>query len=237
MAGSAHRRRPAAPARPGWRTRTSSRGPPRTRPRSGRRGPRRRGARSRGRGPSRRPGPAPGRPCRSARRSASGRPSRCRCRGRSTATTTSPPSAAHRDPDLAAVGAELDRVVDEVDEDLAEARLVAADRRQARLRRRRRSVTAVALGEQPQALDGALGEPAEVDVVRERELAAALDPGEVEQLADHLDEVARSRPRSWRSAPASAPARRSRLRLARERLREQADGATAASAARGSGCR
>ena len=37
----------------------------------------------------------------------------------------------HLDPDLAAVGAELDRVVDEVDEHLAEARLVAAHGRQA----------------------------------------------------------------------------------------------------------
>ena len=94
----------------------------------------------------------------------------------------------HRDPHLAAVGAELDRVVDEVDEDLAEARLVGADRREPG-RDVDHQRDRVALGEQPQPLDGALREPAEIDVVRQRQLAAALDPGEVEELADHLDEV------------------------------------------------
>ena len=85
-----------------------------------------------------------------------------------TDDTTSTPSERTLDPHLAAVGAELDRVVDEVDEDLAEARLVAADRRHVGLRRDDER-DALAVGEQPEPLGRALGERAEVDVVSEHE--------------------------------------------------------------------
>ena len=60
--------------------------------------------------------------------------------------------ASHPDDDVAAVGAELHRVVDEVDEDLAEPRLVAADRRQAGSATSTREAHALALGEQPEPL-------------------------------------------------------------------------------------
>ena len=94
------------------------------------------------------------------------------------------------DHDLAALRAELHGVVDEVDEHLAEAVLVAPDERDAR-RHLDGDRDALALREQPQALRRGLREPAEVDVLVHAELRAALDPGEVEELVDHLDEVAR----------------------------------------------
>ena len=96
---------------------------------------------------------------------------------------------AHQDRDVAAIRAELDRVVDEVDEHLAETFGVAADRAD-----RRRDVDlqghALAVGEQAQPLGRLDGGAREVDVLERAEAAAALDPREVEQLADHLDEVA-----------------------------------------------
>ncbi len=94
------------------------------------------------------------------------------------------------DHDLAALGAELHGVVDEVDEHLAEAVLVAADERDAR-RDLDGDRDALALREQPQPLRRGLRETAEVDVLVHAQLRAALDPGEVEQLVDHLDEMAR----------------------------------------------
>ena len=48
----------------------------------------------------------------------------------------------------------------------------------------------LALREEPEALDGLADDAPDVDVVEQDERAAALDPGEVEQLVDHLDEVA-----------------------------------------------
>ena len=99
------------------------------------------------------------------------------------------PSWPARTSDLAAVRAELDGVVDEIDDDLAEPGRVAADRRQAvgRLDPER---DALAIGEQPQPLRRLRREPTHVQAVDEREGAAALDARQVEQLVDHLDEVA-----------------------------------------------
>ena len=82
---------------------------------------------------------------------------------------------------------------------------------------------AVPLREQAEALGGRRGEPAEVDVVLEAELRAALDPGEVQHLVDHLGEVpgllldagdAVAHPRGHVGG----------LGLAGERLREERDG-------------
>ena len=75
-----------------------------------------------------------------------------------------PSSARDRHDDLAAVRAELHRVVDEVDDDLAEPGRIATDGRQVAadvdLQR-----DALALGEQPQPLGDVGGERAEVDAV------------------------------------------------------------------------
>ena len=68
-------------------------------------------------------------------------------------------------------------------------------------------------------------DPAEVDVVEQDERPAALDPGEVEQLVDHLDEVAGL---DLDLADPVAHPRRDRvaggLGVAGERLGQQADG-------------
>ena len=48
---------------------------------------------------------------------------------------------------------------------------------------------ALALGEQPQPLDGGDGETSEIDLVEHHQRTARLDPRQVEQLLDHLDEV------------------------------------------------
>ena len=90
---------------------------------------------------------------------------------------------------LAAAVAELQRVVDQVDEDLADAGLVAADRgRPSGTSMTRWSPWRSANEAQP--LRGLGHDPPQVDVVEEHQRAAALDPGEVEELVDHLDEVA-----------------------------------------------
>ena len=96
---------------------------------------------------------------------------------------------ADRDVDLAAVRAELHGVVEQVDEDLAEAVAVAADRRD-RLGDIDAEGHALAIGEQAQALGRVDRDPADVEQVDDAEGAAALDPRQVEQLVDHLDEVA-----------------------------------------------
>ena len=49
----------------------------------------------------------------------------------------------------------------------------------------------LAIGEQPQPLDRFGRDLSEVEQVEDAERAAALDPRQVEQLVDHLDEVAR----------------------------------------------
>ena len=65
---------------------------------------------------------------------------------------------------------------------------------------------------------------AEVDVVAEHELAAALDPREIEQLADHLDEMPGLD--LDLEDPLPHPRRHvGALRVAGERLGEEADGA------------
>ena len=48
----------------------------------------------------------------------------------------------------------------------------------------------LAFCEEAEPLGGLGDDSAQVDVVEEDQRAAALDPGEVEQLVDHLDEVA-----------------------------------------------
>ena len=82
----------------------------------------------------------------------------------------------------------------------------------------------VAVGEQAEPLDRALREAAEVDVVAQHELAAALDAREIQQLADHLDEVAGLD--LDLDDPLPHPGRHvGALRVAGERLGEEADGA------------
>ena len=114
--------------------------------------------------------------------------------------------------------------MDEVDDDLAEPRLVAADRRQV-VRDVDDEAQALALGEEPEPLGGLARRPAQVDVVEQDERAAALDPGEVEQLVDHLDEVAGldlDLARSGRASSAGT-AVAGGLGVAGQRLGEQAD--------------
>ena len=98
---------------------------------------------------------------------------------RRTATRTSP-----------AVRAELDGVVDEVDHDLAEASLVAAHGGNARLGLGHER-HAAALREQAEAFGRGDGEARQVHVIPEAQLGAALHPGEVQHLVDHLGDVAR----------------------------------------------
>ena len=79
--------------------------------------------------------------------------------------------------------------MDEVDDDLAEPVRVAADRRE-RLGDLDPEGDALPIGEQSQAL-GRIGcDPTDVDDVDGAERPAALDPRQVEQLVDHLHEVA-----------------------------------------------
>ena len=128
---------------------------------------------------------------------------------------------ADEDPDLAPVGAELHRVVDEVDDDLAQARLVAADLGDPGLHRHGQR-HALALGEQPQAFHGAFRQAADVHAVRHVELAPALDAGEVQELVDHLDQVA-GLDLDLGDAVAHPGRDVVRLGLARQRLGEEAD--------------
>ena len=92
------------------------------------------------------------------------------------------------DRDLATVRAELDRVVHEVHDDLPEAGGVAPHPWQAR-RRVEPECHPLAFREEAQALGGIRGETAHVDIVGHLQRAAALDPAEVEELVDHLDQV------------------------------------------------
>ncbi len=84
--------------------------------------------------------------------------------------------------------AELQRVVDEVHDDLAEPRLVTAYRRHP-TRNVDDEAQPLALGEQPQPLGRVRRHSPEIDIVEQDEWPAALDPGEGEQLVDHLDEM------------------------------------------------
>ena len=182
-------------------TRTSSHGPPRTRPRSGRHGPRSRAARSTAQGRCRRLGPGPGRPCRTVRRPVSWAARGMPIPWSSTDTTTSGRArlAGRHDPHrhLATVRAELHGVVDEVDDDLAKPLLGPVDRRQAVGRNRHdQQLDPLALGEQSKPLGRGDRQPGEIDLVEQEHRPARFDPGQVEQLADHLDEMVRSRPRS-----------------------------------------
>ena len=70
-----------------------------------------------------------------------------------TRTVTSPPFAA-----------ELERVMHEIDDDLADPRLVASEERQV-VRDVHDEPQALAIREQSEALDGFTDDPAEVDVV------------------------------------------------------------------------
>ena len=90
---------------------------------------------------------------------------------------------------LAAVEAELHRVMKEVREHLAEPAPVAADPRHDR-RDVERQPHALPLGERSEALDGIGGDGAEVDVVKEERRFAAFDAAEVQQLVNHLADVA-----------------------------------------------
>ncbi len=92
------------------------------------------------------------------------------------------------DDHLAAVGAELDGIVEEVDDHLPEPILRPTDRRHLG-RHVRPKLHALALGEQPESLDRGHREPPEVDLVEHDQRTAGLDPRQVEQLLDHLDEV------------------------------------------------
>ena len=97
--------------------------------------------------------------------------------------------ASNGDRDVTPVRAELDGVVDQVHEHLAEALAVPADRRDV-IAGIDDEVDALPLGEQSKSLCRMCREPAEVDVVHEDEPATAFDTAQFEQLIDHLDEVA-----------------------------------------------
>ena len=79
----------------------------------------------------------------------------------------SAPSWPRPDHDLAAVRAELDRVVDEIDDDLAQPGGIAADGRQP-VRRLDPERDALAIGEQPEPLRRLRREPAHVQPVDQR---------------------------------------------------------------------
>jgi len=111
--------------------------------------------------------------------------------------------------------------VDEVHDDLAEALGIATDRREVRsdLDDEPQALT---VGEQAQTLDRVHGDPPEIDVVQEEERAAALDPGEVEELVHHLDRCRSSTsilPDPVRAS--GAERRRPRPRIACQCLREE----------------
>ena len=117
---------------------------------------------------------------------------------------------AHRDANVAPVRAELDRVVDEVDEDLTEARIVGTDRRDARLRRPPASVTALrSANRRSRSTDASASRPY-VDVLRQGRAVPRPRSARGRAARSPSARGGPSRPRSWRSAPASAPARRSR---------------------------
>ena len=78
--------------------------------------------------------------------------------------------------------------MDEVHHHLPEPSFVAADRRHVR-RDVDHEPEPLPLGEDPQPLGAVRRDPSQVDVVEQDEGPTALDPGEVEQLVDHLDEV------------------------------------------------
>ena len=153
------------------------------RPRSARRGPRSRAGQSPGRGPSRRPGPGPGRPCRSARRRAPA--SRAGCRSRGPRPTRPRPGRRPRPAtprpsgpiDLASVGAELHRVVDQVDDHLAEPFLGAAHRGHALGRDIDAEADALPFGEQAQPVGRGASQPAQVDLVEQEHRPAATRSG------------------------------------------------------------
>ena len=110
----------------------------------------------------------------------------------------------------------------EVHEDLADAILVRPDAWQIGLDLDVQR-DALALREQPQPLGRAGGEPAQVDILGHRERCAGLDPRQVEQLVDHLHEMAHL---DLDLADPVAHLRRhvGGLGLPGERLREQAHG-------------
>ncbi len=97
---------------------------------------------------------------------------------------------------------------------------------------------ALALGEQAQPVGRGGRQAAQVDLIEEEHRPARLDPGEVEQLADHLDEVAGL---DLDPADPIAHPRRNlltgRLRFADQGLGQEARRWSAACAARATGCR
>ncbi len=78
--------------------------------------------------------------------------------------------------------------MDQVDDDLAEPRLIAPDRWNT-LRDIDHETETLALGEDPEPLGRVARNTSQINVVEQDERTATLDPGEIEQLVDHLDEV------------------------------------------------
>ena len=118
------------------------------------------------------------------------------------------------DRDGAAVGAELDRVVEQVDEDLLEARLVAADGRH-RLGDHDGQGDPLPFGEQAQALRRVLGDLAQVERVHRRRAPAPLsirDRSSSSLTIWTRWPVSTSISRSGRASAAARPSRRPRHR-------------------------
>ena len=125
---------------------------------------------------------------------------------------------------VAAVRAELDRIVQEVDQHLPEP-ILRSGHGGNLLRDLRPQDDALAFGEQPQPLYGGDRQSPEVDRIEQRHRTTGLDPGEVEQLVDHLDQVVRLD--LDLGDPVAHPGRQrlaGLVRLADERLGQQADG-------------
>src|SRR5439155_21612990 len=120
-----------------------------------------------------------------------------------------------------ALAGELDGVVEQVDEQLAKALLVAADRRQV-ARDGTLERHPLAIREQPDPVDRAPDDRADVDRVEVERHRALLDRGQIEQLVDHLDEMARLDV-DLQDPVAHTGREVDPLEVPRERLREEAD--------------
>ena len=92
--------------------------------------------------------------------------------------------------DLAAFGAELDGVVEQVDQDLAESVLVAAHRRDS-VRQVQDDLEPLPLGKEFEPLRVGPGHADQIDIVQKQLHSSALDAGQIEQLVDHLREMTR----------------------------------------------
>ncbi len=125
----------------------------------------------------------------------------------------------HPDRDGRLGGAELDRVVEQVQERLPEALAVAAHEGH-RLRGLDLQGHALALGEETEPVGRGGREAPEVDVVEGHRRDPGLDPREVQELVDHLDEVPGL---DLDLRHALRGLRRQRVGVGRQRLREEAD--------------